>query len=289
MLDCIIIGSGVGGISTALTLQANKKSFMIFGTENLSEKIVKAEKIANYPGLSGVTGEEFCSALQNQLKQLNIQITQERVSRVYALAGKFGVATQEGGYYEASTVVLASGVDAIKDIDGEKEFTGKGVSYCATCDGFLYKGKKIAVVCTTKRLEQEIEHLAGFADKIYLFALYQGVEIQNEKIEILKKLPKKITGEKRVNGVEYAGGAVAVDGVFILRESSLPTSLIDGLETDRGHVKVDREMQTNIQGFYAVGDCTGKPYQYAKAVGEGNVAAHSVTAYLNKNKGAGTK
>lgn len=289
MVDCIIIGSGVGGISTALTLQANRKSFMIFGVENLSEKIVKAEKIANYPGLFQVSGEEFCSALQNQLQKSDISITQERVSGVYALTDKFGVATQEGGYYEAKTVVLACGVDAIKNIDGEKEFTGKGVSYCATCDGFLYKGKTIAVICTGKRLEHEVEHLVGFADKVYLFALYQGVEIQNEKVELLKKLPKKITGEKRVERVEYAGGEVQVDGVFILRESSLPSTLLDGLQTQDGHVKVDRAMQTNIPGFYAVGDCTGKPYQYAKAVGEGNVAGHSVTAYINKMKGAGTK
>ena len=285
MLDCIIIGSGVGGISTALTLQAHKKSFMIFGTDILSEKIIKAEKIANYPGLFQVTGEEFCLALKNQLQKSNIEITKERVSGVYALSGKFGVATQEGGYYEASTIVLASGVDAVKNIDGEKEFTGKGVSYCATCDGFLYKGKTIAVVCTSKRLEHEIHHLAQFADKIYLFAMYQGVEINDTKIEILKKFPKKITGEKRVEKIEYAGGEEQVDGVFILRESSLPTTLIDGLETENAHVKVDREMQTNIQGFYAVGDCTGKPYQYAKAVGEGNIAAPSCDTIFATSEG----
>ena len=289
MLDCIIVGSGVGGISAALTLQANKKTFKIFGSKKLSEKIEKAEKIANYPGLSEITGADFCKALQDQLAKAEIDITEEKVSGVYSLSDKFGVATQEGGYYESKTVVLASGVDTIKSIDGEKEFLGKGVSYCATCDGFLYKDKTIAVVCTGKRLEHEISHLSKFAKKIYLFALYQGVEIVDEKVEILKKLPKKITGEKRVSTIEYGDTTLDIDGVFILRESSLPSTLIDGLEIEDGHIKVDRKMQTNIQGFYAVGDCTGRPYQYAKAVGEGNIAAHTVTAFLNENKGAGTK
>ena len=291
MTDCIIIGSGFAGISAALTLLANGKNFLLFGNKELSEKISKAELIRNYPAMSNVTGETLCNALKNQLNEANIQIQQEKVSGVYALNGKFGVATQEGGYYESRTVILACGVESVKTVDGEQEFIGRGVSYCATCDGFLYKGKTIGVLCTSKRMEHEIALLADFADKVYLMPMYKDVKIEKENVRILRKMPVKITGEARVNKLVFAapidgetGTELAVDGVFMLRECISPTVLLSGLETEAGHVIVSRDMQTNIRGCFAAGDCTGKPYQYAKAAGEGNVAAHSVTAFLNANK-----
>ena len=284
MLDCIVIGSGVAGISAALTLKANGKNFLLFGSNALSEKIEKAELIRNYPGLSAVSGKAFLSALQAQLQEEEIAIQEEKVAGVYALNGKFGVATQQGGYYESATVVLACGVESVKTIQGETEFVGRGVSMCATCDGFLYKGKTIGVICTSKRLEHEIEHLASFAQKVYLIAMYKDVEIDCANVEIIKKMPLQIAGDKRVEKLIFADKELAVDGVFSLRESIAANTLVDGLQMQDHHVAVQRDMQTNIQGLFAAGDCTGRPYQYAKAVGEGNVAAHSVTAYLAKRK-----
>ncbi len=282
MIDCIVIGSGVAGISAALTLQANGKTCQIFGSKSLSEKIEKAEEIRNYPGLSRISGKAFCTALQAQLADANIDVLEEKVSGVYALNDKFGVATQQGGYYESKTIVLACGVESIKTIDGETEFLGRGVSYCATCDGFLYKGKTIAVVCTTKRLEHEIEHLSSFAQKVYLMPMYKDVAPQEKNVEIIRKMPLKIQGENRVQSLAFADKELAVDGVFVLRESTPPTTLIADLEMENAHVKIARDCSTNIAGLFAAGDCTGRPYQYAKAVGEGNVAAHSVTAFLSK-------
>ncbi len=284
MVDCIVIGSGVAGISAALTLKANGKSFLLFGSKHLSEKIEKAELIRNYPGLSAVSGKAFLNALQAQLDEEEIAINEEKVAGVYALNGKFGVATQQGGYYESRAVILACGVESVKTIKGETEFVGRGVSTCATCDGFLYKGKTIGVICTSKRLEHEIEHLASFAQKVYLVAMYKDVEIHLENVEIIKKMPVEIAGDKRVEKLIFADKEFAVDGVFSLRESIAANTLVDGLEMLDNHVNVHRDMQTNLQGLYAAGDCTGRPYQYAKAVGEGNVAAHSVTSYLAKYK-----
>ena len=291
MLDCMIIGSGVAGVSAALTLKANGKNFMLFGSKNLSEKIEKAELIRNYAGLSNVSGKAFLSALKAQLDEMEIPITEEKVSGVYALKDKFGVATQQGNYYEAKTVLLVSGVEAIKPIDGEQNFMGKGVSYCATCDGFLFKDKTIAILCTSKRLEHEIEYLANIAKEVYLIAMYKDVAVSNENIKIIRRLPEKIVGMARVESISFQSqpfnGApldLKVDGVFILRESFSPATLIGGLEIREGHVQVNRDMQTNISGFYAAGDCTGRPYQYAKAVGEGNVAAHAILEFLKKNK-----
>ena len=287
VLDCIIVGSGMAGISAALTLQANKKSFLIFGSAELSDKISKAEKIHNYPGFSDVSGKELVSALKSQLLDANIAVVEEKVTGVYALKEKFTLLTDTGKQYEARTVILATGVESIRLIEGEEAFSGRGVSYCATCDGFLYKGKTIAVVCTSKRLEHEIGYLADFAEKVYLIPMYKNVEIERDNIIKIQKMPKSIAGGLRVNRLIFSTtpmegipAELPIDGVFMLRESVSPAVLVGGLNVVDGHVQVDRNMATNLVGCYAAGDCTGRPYQYAKAVGEGNVAAHSASEYV---------
>ena len=281
MVDCIIIGSGPAGISAALTLQAHKKSFLIFGSKELSEKVEKAEKIHNYPGLADISGREFLTALKSQLSQAEIEVIEEKVAGVYALKDKFTVMTQDNKTYESKGVILACGVESIKQVEGEEEFLGRGVSYCATCDGFLYKNKTIAVVCTSKRLEHEIGYLADFAQKVYLIPMYKDIEVQRENIQMIRKMPKAIVGARRVEKLVFAGEEdLAVDGVFMLRESISPAVLVGGLKTENGHVVVERDMSTNLKGCYAAGDCTGRPYQYAKAVGEGNIAAHALSEFL---------
>lgn len=290
MLDCIIVGSGPAGISAALTLQANGKSFCLFGSSGLSEKISKAELIRNYPGLFNVTGQAFCQALQTQLQASEIAVIEEKVSGVYALKGKFSVLTNEGGAYESKTVILACGVENIRPIDGEERFFGRGVSYCATCDGMLYKNKTIAVFCTTKRLEHEIAYLADLAKHVYLIPMYKDMSIARENITVIRKMPMKLEGGMRITGLRFAippldGGSelLEIDGMFMLRESVSPAVLTGGLQTENGHVVVDRLQRTNLPGCFAAGDCTGRPYQYAKAIGEGNVAAHAVGEYLSEN------
>lgn len=287
MLDCIIVGSGVAGISAALTLQANRKTFLLFGSKSLSEKIEKAEKIHNYPGLADVSGKEFVSALKSQLSEAEIEVREEKVAGVYALKDSFTLLTQDGKQYQSRAVILACGVESVKQIEGEESFVGRGVSYCATRDGLLYKGKTIAVVCTTKRLEHEIGYLADFAEKVYLIPMYKNVEIERDNVTVIRKMPTKIDGKLRVENVTFASSpaegipaVLPVNGVFMLRESVSPAILVGGLQTENGHVVVDRDMSTNIKGCFAAGDCTGRPYQYAKAVGEGNVAAHSVCEFL---------
>ena len=287
MLDCIIVGSGVAGISAALTLQANGKEFLLIGSPTVSEKVEKAELIRNYPGLSNVTGKEFSAALKGQLDDAKITVLDQKVAGVYALKEKFAVMTQAGETYESRTVILACGVESVRQIDGEESFVGRGISYCATCDGFLYKDKTIGVFCTAKRLEHEIEYLAKIAKKVYLMPMYKPMEIQAENVEIIRKMPRKIDGKLRVNKLVFdvkAGESsleeIPVDGVFMLRECVSPAVLVGGLETENGHVKVERDTSTNLKGCFAAGDCTGRPYQYAKAVGEGNVAAHSVVEFL---------
>ena len=281
MYDCAIIGSGAAGISAALTLKSLGRNFIWFGRKNLSAKIRKAEKIRNYPGLSAVSGLEMQSAFLRQINDMGVGITEKTVTGVYATDDGFTILCNDETF-EARAVILATGVEAVKPISGENEFLGRGVSYCAVCDGFLYRGKKIAAVCTSKESEHEIEYLASLAEKVYVFATYKSVEIKAGNIEIFTAIPTEICGNERAEKLIYTGGEVMVDGVFMLRESIAPSALVHGLEVIDGHVVCDRACATNIKGCFAAGDCTGRPYQYAKAAGEGNVAAHSVNAYLTK-------
>ncbi len=279
MYDCAIIGSGPAGISAALTLKALNKNIIWFGSKNLSNKINSAEKIRNYPGLPNVSGTQMHNAFLSQIESMDLQITEKTVTTVCSMGDYYGILCNQD-MFEAKTIILTIGVDAVKPIKGELEFLGRGVSYCATCDGFLYKGKKIAVLCTSKELEHEIEYLASLAGEVYLFPLYKNVNIKAENVKILSEMPKEVVGTDKVSALSLKTGELQVDGVFMLKDSVVPSALVVGLETADGHVKVDRACKTNLKGCFAAGDCTGRPYQYAKAVGEGNVAAHSVNEYL---------
>lgn len=283
MYECAIIGTGAAGISAALTLKALNKNFIWFGDKNLSSKIRSAEKIRNYPGLPMVSGNEMAEIFLKQIKEMGIEITDKTVTGVYQMEGYYSILCNQD-MFDAKTVILTTGVESIKPIKGELDFVGRGVSYCATCDGFLYKGKTIFVVCTEKSLEHEIEYLASLAEKVYVVTLYKNVELKVENIEIVSGMPIEIAGTKKAEKVLFKDKEFLVDGIFILKAAITPSVLVSGLEIDNGHVKVNRNCETNMVGCFAAGDCTGRPYQYTKAVGEGNVCAHAVVDYLVKNK-----
>ncbi|MGN1235665.1 MAG: NAD(P)/FAD-dependent oxidoreductase [Christensenellaceae bacterium] len=281
MFDVAIIGTGAAGVSAALTLQALKKNFIWFGSRNLSGKIGKAEKILNYPGLPAVSGAEMREAFLRQIDDMGITITEKTVTGVYLMGDYYGILCNQE-MFEAKTVILGTGVEAVKPVKGELELIGRGVSYCATCDGFLYKGKTIAIVCTAKEYEHEIEYLASLAAKVYVRALYQDVDIKADNVEFLSGAVTEIRGSKKAEALVTTAGEVAVDGVFMLKSAVTPSVLVSGLEAESGHVSVNRACETNLPGCFAAGDCTGRPYQYTKAVGEGNIAAHSAVAFLSK-------
>lgn len=279
MTDVIIIGSGLAGISAALTLQANNKNFIWFGKKELSSKIKKAEKIHNYPGLSDVSGEEFCSKLQQQIAEAGLTVTEKTVTGVYAMGDYFSVLCNDE-MFESRAVILATGVETLKSVEGETEFIGRGVSYCATCDGMLYRGKDIGILCTAKELEHEIDYLASLAKTVYLFPLYPSPKSFGENVVLCKGLPARLFGTSRLSGMEAGGQTIKIDGMFFLKNSVSPSVLVGGIRMDGAHVFVDKRQASSILGCFACGDCTGRPYQYAKAVGEGNVAAHSAIAFL---------
>lgn len=283
MYDCIIIGTGPAGLSAALNLKTYKKSFVWFGSKNLSDKVQKAEKITNYPGFPELTGQELFAHFEDHIQSAGLDITEKTVTNVMS-AGNYYMVLADNEIYEAKTLILAMGVMTAKLLKGEDALLGRGVSYCATCDGMFYKDKEIAVLCNDPKYEHEVEYLADLAAKVTYFPLFSDSQVKKENVTISKDFPVEVNGIDRVTGLTLKSGeTLTVDGIFCLRNAIAPSKLIPGLEVEDGHIVVDRAQKTNLSGCFAAGDCTGRPYQYTKAVGEGNVAAHSCISYLAEN------
>ncbi len=285
MVDCIVIGAGAAGVSAALTLKALKINFIWLGNKDLSVKIRSAEKIKNYPGLYGVSGGDLKDAFLRQINAEGIEITEDKVNGVYPTDGGYTVLGGKSSY-EAKTVILATGVEVLKPVKGEAEFLGRGVSYCAVCDGFLYRGKEIAVVIEGEEEFSEVQLLAQYARAIHLFCIKKLDLPAIENVMFEEGRLTEIKGDMRVKSVVCGGREISVDGVFVLKQAIAADNIVHGLKTVGGQVEVARNGATNLAGVFAAGDVTGRPYQYAKAAGEGNVCAYSVNAYLNSLKTA---
>ena len=282
-VDIAIIGSGPAGVSAAITARLRGKSLLLFGSKELSEKIGKAHTIQNYPGLPAVSGEDLRAAFQKHLDTMGIQVTEARVNAVYAMGDYFAVQTANETY-EATAVILATGVVQGKPLPGEEEFLGRGVSYCATCDAPLYRGKAVAVIGSSPAAEPEAAYMAEVAGSVLYLPLYDGAPDLPATVQVLREKPTAVTGEVTVTTLHTDGGDYPVDGVFLLRDAMAPTQLVPGLEGKGGHVAVNARMETNLPGCFACGDAVGLPYQYVKAAGEGNVAALSAVEYLAARK-----
>ena len=278
--DAAIIGTGPAGVSAALNLKIHEKNFIWIGKKTLSDKITRAEKISNYPGFIDVSGADLNAAFQKQVEAMGIEITEAMVNQIMPMGDHYALMAG-ADFYEAKTLILTTGVNQTGGIRGEADYLGRGVSYCATCDGGLYRGKTVGVICNNRRFEHEVAFLAGLAQKVYFFPYYKNPGNIGANVEAPAGRPVGVTGEMRVNALEMNDGStLLVDGLFCLRDNISLNTLLPNLNTDGGHITVDRAMATNLPGVYAAGDCTGRPYQYTKAVGEGNVAAHSVLDYL---------
>ena len=283
MYDAVIIGTGPAGLSAAINMKLYQKSFVWFGAKNYSDKVEKSEKIANYPGLGLVSGADLNARFDAHMKEMELEITDKKVTNVMPMDDRLMVLA-DNEVYETKTLLLATGVMTAKSYEGEEELLGRGVSYCATCDGFLYKGKTIAVFCGAERYEHEVDYLADLAEKVYLSAGYRDCRVDRPNVEKIGPI-KGVKGGMKVEEIElHQGETIPVDGVFILRNAVAPGTLVPGLATEGPHITVDRMQKTNIPGVFAAGDCTGRPYQITKAVGEGNVAAHAMIEYLAEMK-----
>lgn len=277
--EVIVVGGGIAGYSAALTLKSLQRDTLWIGAELLGKKLRSAEYVRNYPSMLG-NGALFAQRIEEQMAQEGVAFVKARVDGVYA--GDIFTVTAGEKMVTSRAVILATGVESVGAVKGEENFLGRGVSYCAVCDGALYKGKTIAAVLSDKKFEEEAEYLAGFAQKVHAFCLYSDPKFQADNIVVHTQKPVAIQGGMRVENLLLSDGSLAVDGVFFLKNSAPPSALVGGLETEQGTVKVNRDMSTNIAGLFAAGDITGRPYQYVKSAGEGQVAAYSAHAYLRE-------
>ena len=282
--DIAIIGTGPAGISAAITAKLRNKNIILFGNKDLSDKINKAHSIKNYTGLPNVTGEELATALKNHLNDLDIEITEKRVNAVYSMGEYFALQVGKE-MIESKSLIIATGVTASKTLENEDEFLGRGVSYCATCDAHFCKGKDVAVIAYTKEAEEDALFLSEVCSSIKYFPLY---DISNEifdkygNIQIIKDKPIGFAGNMKAEKIICENSSYDAFSTFVVRNNISA----DKLKTDGTHIIVDLQMETNIKGLFACGDIAGKPYQYIKSAGQGNIAALSAVAYLaNKSKG----
>ena len=267
MLDIAIIGAGPAGLSAAINAMARGRKATVFGRGIESSFLYKAERVDNHLGLCGLSGREMLEKFYNHAHSLGAEIKTGRVLQILPMGDSFSI-NFDNMIENSRTIILATGIVKGDKIEGEEEFLGKGVSYCATCDGMLYRGKDVAVVGDSDEAEEDAEFISKIAAKVH----------------IVKSKPVRVIGGDFVSALETKEGIIPCQGIFFVKETMPFDSLIAGIELEKGLVKVDRLQQTNIAGVFAAGDCTGWPYQLSKAVGEGLVAAQQADRHISKEK-----
>lgn len=278
--DIAIVGSGPAGLSAAINARVRNKNIILFGSADFSNKLIKAPKVNNYLGFYDITGTELKAQFEKHMNVMDIGVTTERINNIYAMGDYFALMVNDK-MYEAKSVIIATGMEYTKPLKGEEEFLGRGVGYCATCDAPLYKGKVVTIIGYNKDAEEEANYVSELTEKLYYVPMYNGNYNLRNNIETVTDRPLEIQGEDRVSKVILRNGELVTDGVFVLKDSVAPNQLVPGIAMDNEHIKVDLNMKTNIQGCFAAGDCTGKPYQYMRAAGQGQVAALSAVSYLD--------
>lgn len=267
MTDVAIIGGGPAGISAALTLRQRGKQVMIVSADMSQSHLAKAEQVSNYPGLVGKSGKEMLDIMTDEAKAQGAEFMHGRATAIMPMGKTFGIAVGSD-FIEAGAVILTTGVSMGKPFRGETEFLGRGVSYCATCDGMLYREKCVAVIGLSSDAPEEA-------------AFLREIGCQVEYFDRNRAKSYEIQGNETVTALVADGERYPVDGIFILRGGVAPELLMQGLKMNGAMIETDRKLQTNFPGVFAAGDCAGAPYQLAKAVGEGNVAALSAVKYLD--------
>ena len=281
--DIIVLGSGPAGLSAAVAARGRNKSVLVVGNRWQDSPLARAERVDNYLGLPALTGADLMERFTRHAEESGANLVNGKVISLMAWEGFHLTVGSE--LYEGSALILAPGVVRQAKYPGEMEYLGRGVSYCATCDGMLYRGRPVVVVGRSKDAPREAAYLKDLGCQV-VYVSPQQPERLDPSIPFVQASRLEVAGEQTVTGLRADGALLPCSGVFILREAVAPADLLPGLETENGAVKVDRKLATNLPGVFAAGDCTGEPLQISKAVGEGLVAALSAAEYLDQRSGA---
>ncbi len=286
MYDAVMIGSGPAGLSAALyTSRANLKTLVIGKDRGALEK---ADRIENYFGMAEpISGCELVENTKNQARNLGVDLVEDEIFHI-SWNGHF-ILEGKNGTYEAVTVLLATGTGRkTLKVKGLKELEGRGVSYCAICDAFFYRGKDIAVLGNEAYAIHEMSQLLSVAGSVTL--LTNGQELRAEVpegVSIIREPLLSVNGTERVEGITFADGSqLAVEGLFVALGSAGAMELAKkaGAFTEGQSIKVNERMETNVPGLYAAGDCIGGLLQISTAVGEGAQAAMSMIPFVRRQR-----
>lgn len=278
--DLAVIGAGPAGLSAAVNASIRNKNVIVFGSD--SPAISKTEGIKNYLGFGTISGEELNENFKKTLAGHDIERSNEKVQQIYAMGDYFAIILKGDQMLEATSVIVATGIELKKDLIGEDKFFGKGVSYCATCDASFYKGKEVVLIGYNEESVEEANYTAEVVDKLTYINMYKQNSELNDNIEVINgEVPVEFIGDANPTTLKFRSGKeIDADGFFIIRDSSKPERLVPSIKTDEEHIIVDKNCRTNIRGLYAAGDIAGRPYQINKAAGEGQVAALDAAKYI---------
>lgn len=276
--DVMVLGAGPAGLAAAVAARGRGKQVLVVGNRWQDSPLARAEQVDNYLGLPGLTGAQLLERFQAHALEMGAELVTGRVISVMAWGGY--MLTVGSQVYQGKTLVLAPGVVRQAKLPGEQEYLGRGVSYCATCDGMLYRGRPVAVVGRSKDAPQEANYLREIGCQV-VYVAARRPEGLSADIPFVQASRLAVRGEGTVTALEADGAPLSVEGVFILREAVAAADLLPQLELRGASVAVDRAMATNLPGVFAAGDCTGAPLQLAKAVGEGHVAGLSAAEYVD--------
>ena len=303
--DVIIIGAGPGGMTTALYASRANLKVVMLDRGAYGGNLNNTASIVNYSGFTDVQGPELAEKMYQGATQFGAEYAYGTVTKVEVDGANKKVTTDMGETYVAPVVVIGTGSDHRKlGVPGEEEFGGRGVSYCAVCDGAFFKGKHLVVVGGGDSAVEEGLYLTQLASKVTVLVRRGELRAQPMLQDEAKKNPKmefvfntsvteimgddvKVTGVKTHNNETGEDGELAADGVFIyVGNIPLTKPFADlGILDDQGWVKTDTVMQTSIPGIYAIGDVRETPLrQIATAVGDGAIAGQQVYQYIKSQE-----
>lgn len=292
MYDTIIIGAGIAGCTAAIYASRKKMNYRLI-TDKFGGQFLESGEVLNYPGIKQTTGAEFAQLMQDQLDFNKVKVETQTVKKIKEIKGGFEVTTNKEKI-KTKTILIATGARARKlNVKGEKKYQNKGVTYCAICDGPLFKDKTVAVIGGGDSALEAVDFLKDIAKKIYVLNKtdkFTAHEYLQENIKKLKNVEiihnaetKEILGKDFVNKLKYNKETLDVEGVFV-EIGRIPNTefLKNFLELDEhGHIQIDCRTQTSKPGIFAVGDCSSvHEYQYVIAAGQGCTALLKVAKYL---------
>jgi thioredoxin reductase (NADPH) len=277
--DIIILGSGPAGLAAAVAARGRNKSVLVIGNDAANSPLAKAERIDNYLGLPAHSGAELLALFRRHAESAGAQFIPGRVISLLPFDGY--ALTVGSEVYQCKALILAPGVVRQTKFPGEAEYLGRGVSYCATCDGMLYRGRRVAVFGQSADAPEEAAFLREIGCDVTYIAPKRPDSLEAD-IPFVQANKLEVRGEGTVTAVLAGDAEIPCACAFILRPALSPTDLLPQLAVENGFIAVDRTMATNQPGVFAAGDCTGTPFQIAKAVGEGHIAGLSAAAYLDR-------